>query len=131
MNKVLFALSALAFVNPMYPQGYDNTTTVVIPVLEDIKPETKMNRSVASSSIECRYYVMTSTLELSFRVNLGNAYVTLENLATGETNYRSCDSSSGMMVMAVSPNSCYTMCITTDTGRIFRASFITSDINDD
>lgn len=131
MKKVLFALFALAFVNPGYSQNDDKDTTVVIPVLEDIQPDTKMNRSAALSPIECRYYTLTASLELSFRSSLGNVYVTLDNLTTGETYDRTCDSSSGMMVMTVSPNSCYIMHITTDAGRIFRASFITSDINDD
>lgn len=131
MRKVLSALFALAFVSPAYSQNDDKNTTVVIPVLEDIQPDTKMNRSAALSPIECRYYIMTGTLELSFRSRLGNVYVTLENLTTGETYDRTCDSSLSMMVMAVSPNSCYTMSVTTDTGRVFRASFVTSDIDDD
>ena len=130
MKKILFALLALSFVSQGYSQNGDDKI-VVIRVLEDIKPETVSNRSVASSPIECRYNMLTNMLELSFKSNLGAVYVTLENLTSGEISDYSGNSTNGIMTMFVSSNSCYTMSITTECGRSFRASFLTGDVSYD
>ncbi len=127
MKKILLALSALALASQVYSQ--DNTI-VVIRIFEDIIPETRTNRSVALSPIECRYHTLMGTLELSFLSDLGSVTVTLDNLTTGETCDYSGNSAVGMMTMPVTPNSCYTMSIITESGRSFRASFLTGDSTD-
>ena len=109
---ILLALSALALESPM--SNSEDNTIVVIRIFEDIIPETRTNRSAALSPIECHYHVMTGILELSFRSNLGAA-----------------SSNAGMMTMPVESNSCYTMSIVTESGRSFRASFLTGDSVDD
>lgn len=127
MRKILLVLFALMSVNLMYSQ--DKTTddeVVIIYVLENTKPSGPTNRSAALSPVECSYHTMTSVLELSFRQNLGKAYVTLDNLSSGETLYYSCDSSFGLLRMPVDPDSRYALYITTESGRGFHASFVTS-----
>ena len=125
MRKILLGLSALIIVGQTHSQNNDNTI-VVIRVIEDIVPETRTNRSVALSPVECRYYVFTGMLELTFRSNLGAVYVTLDNLSTGETCDYSGNSVSGLAI-PVSSDSCYTMTITTESGRVFHASFLTGN----
>lgn len=128
MKKILFALSMLTLASQVYSQ--DNTV-VVIRIFEDIVPETRTNRSMALSPIECRYHTLMGTLELSFLSNLGSVTVILDNLTTGETCDYSGNSAVGMMTMPVASNSCYTMSIITESGRSFRASFLTSDVYED
>ena len=128
-SMILSALSALALESPM--SNSEDNTIVVIRIFEDIIPETRTNRSAALSPIECHYHVMTGILELSFRSNLGAATVTLDNLTTGETSGYTGSSNAGMMTMPVESNSCYTMSIVTESGRSFRASFLTGASVDD
>ena len=115
----------MTFVGQAHSQNNDNTI-VVIRVVEDIVPENRTNRSIALSPVECRYIVFTNMLELTFRSNLGAVYVTLDNLSTGESYDYSGNSVSGM-VIPVTSDSCYTMTITTESGRVFHASFLTGN----
>ncbi len=128
MKKILITLLSLTVVGQMYSQNENDI--VVIRVLEDSKPTTRTNRSVALCPVECRYHMMTSTLELSFRSDLGWACVTLDNLTTGEANEYSSNGTAGIMTMPVASNSCYTMSITTESGRSFKASFLTGDMDE-
>jgi len=72
-------------------------------------------------------------LELTFQPGLGEADVTLDNLSTGETGSYFGNNGLAMAVMTitVSPNSCYTMSIVTESGRTFKASFLTGDSEED
>ena len=82
MKKILLTLFALTVFGQMYSQNENDI--VVIRVLEDTKPTTRTNRSVALCPVECLYHTMTSMLELTFQPGLGEADVTLDNLSTGE-----------------------------------------------
>lgn len=127
MRKILLVLFALMSANLMYSQDKTNDEEViVIYVLENTKPTRPTNRAPALSPVECSYYTMASTVELSFRLDLGKVYVTLENLSSGETSYYSCDSAFGLLRMPVAPDSRYALYITTESGRGFHASFVTS-----
>lgn len=136
MKKILLALFAMTLVSQVCSQGSvmgkpADDTVVVIIVLENTKPSSPTNRSAASNPIECFYHTTTNTLELVFKSRLGNVVVSLDNLTTGETNEYAGNSSYGMMTMPVTPNSCYAMNIATESGRTFRASFITGDFGEE
>lgn len=124
MSILLFPLLALTVATPCHSQSNDDTI-IVIRVLEDSKPATKTNRSSSICPVECSYYTLTDMVELSFSQNLGRVYVSLDNLSSGETNDYSCDSSLGLLRMPVTPDACYAMSITTESGRSFNASFVT------
>ncbi len=129
MKKILLTLFALTVFGQMYSQNENDI--VVIRVLEDTKPTTRTNRSVALCPVECLYHTMTSMLELTFQPGLGEADVTLDNLSTGETGSYFGNNGMAVMTITVSPNSCYTMSIVTESGRTFKASFLTGDSEED
>lgn len=129
MKKILLALFVLLAVSPMYSQNENDI--VIIIVYEDSKPTTRTNRSATVRPIECFYHTMTSMVELSFRSDLGEASVILDNLTTGESHEYSSNGTAAVMTMPVIPNSCYTMDIVTGSGRTFKASFLTSDSEED
>lgn len=130
MSNLLFPLLALAVVSPVDSKSNGDDTVIII-VLEDSKPATKTNRSSSLCPVECRYFTLTDMLELSFLSNLGHVLVTLDDMTAGETTTYSGNSASGMMVVPVAPSTCYTMSIVTDSGRTFRASFVTAGSADD
>lgn len=129
MKKIFLTLFALTVFGQMYSQNENDT--VVIRVLEDTKPTTRTNRSVALCPVECLYHTMTSMLELTFQPGLGGADVTLDNLSTGETGSYFGNNGVAVMTISVTPNSCYTMSIVTESGRTFKASFLTGDSEED
>lgn len=132
MRKVLFALLALTFISQTYsPCKSKDETLVVLIVLENTKPSSSTNRSLAQCPIDGYYHTLTNMVELSFKSNLGNVFVTLDNMTTGETYEYSDSSAAGVMMMPVSSNSCYTMNITTESGRVFTTSFLTGDVYED
>lgn len=133
MKKVLLALSALTLLSQVYLQSKSKSyeDLIVLIVLESTKPSSSTNRAPALCPVDGYYHTLTSMVELSFKQDLGTVYVTLDNLTTGETCDHSGNSATGAMMMSAVPNSCYTMSITTESGRVFKSSFVTSDVNDE
>lgn len=96
MRKVLFALLALTFISQTYsPCKSKDETLVVLIVLENTKPSSSTNRSLAQCPIDGYYHTLTNMVELSFKSNLGNVFVTLDNMTAGETYEYSGSSAAG------------------------------------
>lgn len=133
MKKVLLALTALTLLSQVYLQSKSKSyeDLIVLIVLESTKPSSSTNRAPALCPVDGYYHKLTSMVELSFKQDLGTVYVTLDNLTTGETYDYSGSSAAGTMMMPTMSNSCYTMNITTESGRVFKSSFATYGVDDE
>lgn len=109
----------------------DDGPVVVIVKDKQTTGHTQTNRVPVKVQVECFYYPSVDDLELSFLSDLGTVNVTLENQTSGEIQDYAGDSSIGLMVIPVSPNSAYRMDITTENGRGYYALFRTEDNNND
>lgn len=129
MKRFLLVLLTLAMFCPVFAdekkKTEEDTTVRFVYVLENSKPSSSTNRAPAKCPVECYYYTLADAVELSFAQDLGKVYVSLENQTSGEVRDYSCDSAFGLLRMPVSQNSCYILGITTESGRSFRASFLT------
>lgn len=132
MKRILSALViALTLWCPMLANNGDDGPVKII-VTETV-PSTgeKGNHAPVRKVIECDYYPIINTIELTFIANLGKVSVILDNQKTGELQNYLGDSSFGKMIFPVMPDSYYIMDISTESGRSFKAIFHTtaSDIN--
>lgn len=65
MRKVLFALLALTFISQTYsPCKSKDETLVVLIVLENTKPSSSTNRSLAQCPIDGYYHTLTNMVDL-------------------------------------------------------------------
>lgn len=109
----------------------DDGPVVVIVKDKQTTGHTQTNRAPVKVLVECFYYPSVDNLKLSFLSDLGTVDVTLENQTSGEIQDYAGDSSIGLMVIPVSPNTAYRMDITTKSGRGYYALFRTEDnVND-
>lgn len=109
----------------------DDGPVVVIVKDKQTTGHTQTNRAPVKVLVECFYYPSVDNLELSFLSDLGTVDVTLENQTSGEIQDYAGDSSIGLMVIPVSPNTAYRMDITTKNGRCYYALFRTEyNVND-
>ncbi len=98
---------------------------VKIILLEETNNNNKANHAPARIMILGYYYSITESVELSFISNLGTVTVQLENVTEGDVRNYVGDSSTGRMILSVSPNSTYRMTVTTENGRTYYALFST------
>lgn len=132
MKRILSALViALTLWCPMLANNGDDEPVKII-VTETV-PSTgeKGNHAPVRKAVECDYYPIMSSIELTFLANLGKVSIILDNQKTGELQNYSGDSSFGKMIFTVMPDSYYIMDIYTERGRSFKAIFLTtsSDMN--
>lgn len=127
-KSLLLLLLLLTFNCSLFSQ---NDEVIRIIVIDKIENNTKANHAPAKPQIECFYYPVTHSLELSFLSNLGLAYISLENQVTGEICDYSGNTSTGIMMIPVEANTAYRMEITTENGRDYYAVFFTCDENYD
>lgn len=130
MRKILAALLALTLVSQVYlhSKSDDYEPLIVFIVLESTKPASSTNRAPAVCPVEGCYNTITNMVELSFSSDLGKVYATLENLMTGEITDHSGDSAIGAMMFPASQNSIYNLNIVTESGRSFKSSFVTGNM---
>lgn len=105
----------------------DDGPVVVIVKDKQTTGHTQTNRAPVKVLVECFYYPSADNLELSFLSDLGTVGVSLENQTSGEILHYVGDSSIGLMIIPVSPNTAYRMDITTESGRGYYALFFTNN----
>lgn len=127
-KSLLLFLLLLTFNLSLFSQ---NDEVIKIRLIDKTENNSKVNHAPAKVLVECYYYPVIHSLELSFLSNLGLAYISLENQITGEMCDYSGNTSTGRMMIPVEANAVYRMEITTENGRDYYAVFFTCDENYD
>ena len=121
-KSLLLLLLLLTFNCSLFSQ---NDEVIKIRLIDKTENNSKANHAPAKVLVECYYYPIMHSLELSFLSNLGSANISLENQATGEVCDYSGNTSVGRMVIPVETNTAYRMEVTTENGRDYYTVFFT------
>lgn len=128
MRNKFLAIAAVLFSTllPVTAAADDDKDEDVIFILIDKigMPGQPIKRSMDIVPVECVYYGIDRTVNITYLEDIGSVSVTVTNRFTGETFIRLCDSSEGTSVIQTTGLAGdYHICIETAGGRMYEGDF--------
>ena len=101
----------------------DENAKMKIPL--EVKPKTKLNRSLVEENVICHYYGMLTSIVTTFTSDLGDVTLTITNTSTGEVWYDVFDSGTDpQTVLPISgTDGLYEIVYATQAGDVYEGSF--------
>lgn len=124
MKKLFMFLMALLL--PLFAlemSADDENAKMKIPL--EVKPKTKLNRSLVEENVICYYYGVTNVIVTNVSPNLGDVTLTITNTSTGEVWYDVFDSGTDpQTVLPISGTpGFYEITYITSSGDVYEGSF--------